>query len=82
VHTLEWMEFFYWIDRIGYKGWFSLDVFAFREKDKVAVATESIAWLEALSAAAARLDRAEIQSVLKTGDAMHAQRLVRKALLG
>jgi len=82
VHTLEWMEFFYWIDRIGYKGWFSLDVFAFREKDKVAVANESIAWLEALSDAAGRLDRKGVEAVLKNNDAMQAQRLVRKALLG
>ena len=48
VHTLEWMEFFYWLDKIGYDGWYSLDVFAFREKDKVAVATESIEWLETI----------------------------------
>ena len=48
VHTLEWVEFFYWLDRTGYDGWYSLDIFAFREKDKIAVARESLAWLETL----------------------------------
>lgn len=82
VHTLEWLEFLWWLDKTGYDGWFSLDVFAFREKDKVAVARESIAWLEALSAATARLNSAELEAVLASGDAMAAQRLLRRALLG
>jgi sugar phosphate isomerase/epimerase len=82
VHTLEWMEFFYWLDRIGYKEWISLDVFAFRERDKVAVATESIAWIDALIAAAGRLDRKEVEAVLVSGDAMKAQGMVRRALFG
>ena len=82
VHTLEWLEFFWWLDRTGYDGWFSLDVFAYREKDKIAVARESIAWLEALSAAAERLPSDELEAVFQSGDAMAAQRILRRALLG
>jgi xylose isomerase len=82
VHTLEWLEFFWWLDRTGYDGWFSLDVFAYREKDKIAVARESIAWLEALSAAAERLPSDELEAVFQSGDAMAAQRMLRRVLLG
>ncbi len=82
VHTLEFIEFFYWIDRIGYDGWLSLDVFAYRERDKIAVAKESIAWLETLSRISERLDRKKVEAVLKSGDAMKAQKLVREAMFG
>lgn len=82
VHTLEWMEFFYWLDRTGYDGWISLDVFAYHERDKVAVARESLAWREALRKAAGRLDGHAVENVLDSGDAMKATKLVREALLG
>ncbi|PID86129.1 MAG: hypothetical protein CSA11_02500 [Chloroflexi bacterium] len=82
VHTLEWIEFFYWLNKTGYDNWYSLDVFAYREKDKVAAARESIAWLEALSKASQRLDHDEVTDVLHSGDAMKAQAMVRKALFG
>ncbi len=82
VHTLEWIEFFYWLSRTGYDGWLSLDVFAYRERDKVAVGRESIAWLRALMAAADRLDARAVQDVLDSGDAMAATRLLREALTG
>ena len=82
VHTLEWIEFFYWLDRTGYEGWLSLDVFPYRERDKVAVGRESLAWLEALRGAAGRLDQQAVERVLESGDAMAATRLVREALLG
>jgi sugar phosphate isomerase/epimerase len=82
VHTLEWIELFHWLDRMGYQGWFSLDIFAYREKEKVAVATESLAWLDAISAAAERLDSSEVDEIWKTQDAMRAQAALREALLG
>jgi hypothetical protein len=55
---------------------------ATRERDKVAVARESLAWLEALRKAAGRLDGRAVESVLGSGDAMKATRPVREALLG
>lgn len=82
VHTLEWMEFFYWLDRTGYDGWISLDVFAYHERDKIAVARESLAWLEALREAAGRLDPKAVEKVLDSGDAMKSTKLVREALFG
>jgi len=82
VHTLEWIEFFYWLMKTGYSGWFSLDVFAFREKDKVAVAQESIEWLDTLWEVTTRVDTAQIESVIESRDAMQAQRILRLAMFG
>ena len=83
VHTLEWVEFFYWLDRTGYDGWYSLDIFAYREKNKVAVARESLAWLETCcpkppSASTTKKPTPSTQ----TGDAMAAQAMLRRALFG
>ncbi len=80
VHTLEWVEFFHWLDKVGYKGYLSLDVFAFHERDKVAVASESLKWLDLFQEAASRLDPKEVESVLQSNDAMKAQAMVRSAL--
>ncbi|MEW5815763.1 MAG: TIM barrel protein, partial [Spirochaetota bacterium] len=82
VHTLEWIEFFFWLSRTAYEGWISLDVFAYRERDKVAVARESLAWLKGLMEVAGRLEAKQMEEVLFSGDAMKATQLVRKALLG
>ncbi|HEY3417397.1 MAG TPA: sugar phosphate isomerase/epimerase family protein, partial [Armatimonadota bacterium] len=31
VHTLEYLEFFYWLRRTGYDGWLTIDQFPYRE---------------------------------------------------
>ncbi|MFQ3547929.1 MAG: hypothetical protein SNJ56_06275, partial [Termitinemataceae bacterium] len=80
VHTLEWLELFYWLDRIGYDGWLSLDVHAFRENDKIGVARESVEWIRALEAAAGRLNKAEVSRILEAQDAVASTGLLRKAL--
>lgn len=82
VHTLEWVEFFYWLDRTGYDGWYSLDIFAFRERDKIAVARESLAWLETFAKAAERIDPEEAEAIYAKDDAMAAQAMLRRALFG
>jgi sugar phosphate isomerase/epimerase len=82
VHTLEWVEFFWWLKKTGYDGWYSLDIFAYRERDKIAVARESLAWLDLLGQAADRIDDAEAEAIFASGDAMKAQAMLRKALFG
>ena len=82
VHTLEWVEFFWWLKKTGYDGWYSLDIFAYRERDKIAVARESLAWLDLLGKAADRIDDAEAEAIFASGDAMKAQAMLRRALFG
>ena len=82
IHTLEWVEFFYWLGRTGYDGWLSLDIFAYREKNKVAVAREALAWLETFAKAADRIDKEEAEALFDSGDAMAAQAMLRRARFG
>jgi xylose isomerase len=79
---LEWVEFFYWLDRTGYDGWYSLDIVAYRERNKFAVATEALAWLETLAAAADRIDKNEAEAIFATCAAMASQAMLRRALFG
>jgi xylose isomerase len=81
VHTIEMLELLYWLDRVGYDGWYALDIFPYRE-DGVRAATESIRWLQGLHGLLDRMGRERIAAVLAQGDAMEASALLREALLG
>jgi sugar phosphate isomerase/epimerase len=80
VHTVELLELLYWLDRVGYDGWYALDIFPYRE-DGIRAATESIRWIQGLHGLLDRIGRANIEQVLSRGDAMDASALVREALL-
>ncbi len=79
VHLQEYLELLYWIKKVGYSGWYSLDVFPYRE-DGVKSADESIEWLKAMIKAVDSVDDSEIEAVIKSGDAVGALALIRKML--
>lgn len=81
VHTLEYLEFFYWLDRTGYSGYLTIDQFPYREDSRDAAA-ESAEWLSALHRIAERTDKRQIAEVLRNKDAVGASRLLRGMLLG
>lgn len=80
VHSLEYLEFIYWLRKTGYNGYFTLDQFPFREDGKKAV-EESALWLNAFEEIIDRADFAEIETVISQKDAITASRLMRKLLL-
>ena len=79
VHTLEMLELLYWLDRVGYRGWYALDIFPYRENG-LRAAEESIAWIKALAGLLDKMGRDRIAQVIAEGDAMAASALVREAL--
>ena len=81
VHTIEYLELLYWLDRVGYQGFLSLDQYPYREDPDQAIA-ESIAWLRALRVIVDRMGPDRIGEVLRAGDATEASRLVRAAMMG
>lgn len=81
VHTLEYLEFFYWLRRTGYSGWITMDQYPYREDGRDAVA-ESAEWLNALESLVDRADLQEIEAVLSRKDAIAASRLMRKLVFG
>lgn len=81
VHTLEYLEFFYWLKRTGYEGYLVIDQFPYREDGRDAVA-ESAEWMDKLLGVADKMDEAEVSEVLAKRDGVAASRYMRKLLFG
>ena len=81
VHTLEYLEFFYWLRRTGYDGYLTIDQYPYREDGRDAVA-ESAAWMQALERRADRINPEMVAAVLRRKDAVAASALMRGILFG
>ena len=81
VHTLEYLEFFYWLKRTDYNGYLVIDQFPYREDGRAAVA-ESAEWMDTLIACAEQIDEAEAERVLAARDGVAASKFMRKVLFG
>lgn len=80
VHTLNYIEFFYWLHRTNYTGYISMDLYPYREDGQAAV-RESVLWVDALERLAYTIDPVTIETILKTKDAIAANAMLRKLLL-
>lgn len=78
-HLVEYLELVYWIKRLGYKGWLTLDIFPYRE-DGVCAATQCREWMAAFFRAVCRGGVENFTEVIQSGDACGASELVRRAL--
>ncbi len=81
VHQAEFLEIAYWLRRLGYQGWLTLDVFPYRE-EKVAAAEESFAWIRELFDAVEERGVAAITEIVRRGEGTESVRLVRELLRG
>lgn len=79
VHLIESLEFLYWLERTGYNGWYTLDIFPYRE-DGVKAARESIAWVEKISELLKKIGYGKIEQIIKKGDATEASKMIREGL--
>ena len=79
VHLVEYLELVYWLKRLEYKGWLTLDIFPYRE-DGVRAATECREWMAAFFRAVEREGVKKFTEVVRTADACSASELVRRAL--
>lgn len=80
VHTIENLELLYWLNKIGYDGWYSLDVFPYRE-DGLRAVIEGIEWFKGLFRVLNRIGMDNIEKVIREGDATKSLALIRKGLL-
>ena len=80
VHVVEYLELAHWLDRVGYQGWLTLDIFPYREK-KVDSARESFEWIRTLfDRVRGRSDA--IREVIQRAEGTEAVRLARELLTG
>ncbi len=80
IHTIEFLELFYWLDRVGYDGYYALDICPYRE-DAVDSIEESFAWILGLRRVLEEIGMETIDELLKKGDHMTMSRLIRKVML-
>jgi xylose isomerase len=79
VHLVEYLELTYWLERLQYKGWLTLDIFPYRE-DGVRAATQCREWMKAFFRAVDRVGVDQFTEVIRSADACTASALVRRAL--
>jgi xylose isomerase len=78
VHLVEYLELVYWLKRVDYKGWLTLDIFPYRE-DGVRAASECREWMEAFFKAVDRAGMETIAEVIRQADGCTSSQLVRRA---
>lgn len=81
VHLTETLEFVHVLRKIGWKGYWMLDQFPFRE-DPVEAARASIRAIRALHRLLDRVDLKALKAAQDRQDALAAQRLVQQLFLG
>jgi len=81
VHFLPFVEAVYWLKRIHYSGWISLDLFPYREDPDLAV-IESIAYLKRLDEIVDEIGMETITRLLHENDGAKTLRLINRHVLG
>ncbi len=81
VHIPEYLELLYWLKKIKYEGWYSLDIFPYRENG-IKAAEESIKMLKAMITAINNVEDNDIEMIVNRGDATQALSLIRKITFG
>lgn len=79
VHLVEYLELVYWLKRLEYKGWLTLDIFPYRE-DGVQAANECRKWMEGFFYAVERIGMEAFAEAIRSADACEASEVVRRAL--
>jgi len=78
VHSVCYIEMLYWLDRCGYKGWFSMDQYPYRENAVNAIG-ESILWLRQFDCVVQK-HRQQIDQLVAADDAVATSRFLRSVL--
>jgi len=80
VHLWETLELLYWLNKLHYDGWHSLDIYPYRQ-NAVAAAEQSIGNLKKLTDIAATLDEGKLASLRAANDVAGITRYLREMTL-
>jgi xylose isomerase len=81
VHTLEFIEFFYWLRRTGFAGSLSIDLFAYRTDPAQSVG-EGVKWMQAFDKFVDGVGLEALGDLIRQGDSIESMRFLRAKLLG
>lgn len=79
IHTIPYIEFFYWLKRTGYSGYISTDQYPYREDGRDAC-NESIRWFEIFEELANKIDEKRIEAIYETGNACEISAYMRELM--
>jgi xylose isomerase len=77
VHIIELLEWFFWLKKVNYNGWLTLDIFPYRENG-IEAAIQSREWIKGIFESIEKVGLKEFETVIDNADACEASRLVRK----
>lgn len=80
IHTIETLEFFYWLKRTGYSGWLSIDQYPYRE-DGLEAVREGVNAMEAFVNLVNAIPEGELEALISRGYAPEITAYMRKLLL-
>lgn len=72
VHFWEFIELFYWLNKLGYSGWINFDICPFRE-DAVKSCSLSIRHTKKIIAFVQKIDSSKFDKIKENNDALAAQ---------
>jgi len=81
IHTIEYIELFYWLKKLNYGGYVSIDQYPYRENAQNA-AQESINWMKTFEKVASRIDEATVKNILSNHDAVASTKYLREVMFG
>ena len=81
VHTIEFIELFYWLRKLGYSGYISTDQYPYRENSRDAVA-QTVKWMQTFEKITERIDSQQMQELLDRNDAVASNELLRRLMFG
>ena len=81
IHTIEYIELFYWLKRLRYDGWISVDQYPYRE-DSIAAMNQTIKWMKAFELTALRIDEKRAEDIFVSQDAVNSTELMRELIFG
>ncbi|MFC4776617.1 sugar phosphate isomerase/epimerase family protein [Paenibacillus sp. GCM10023252] len=80
VHTVETLEFFYWLRKTGYQGWLSIDQYPYRE-DSLEAVRQGVLAMDSFNRLLDRVPEAELDELIRIGNAAASASYFRKLLL-
>jgi len=79
VHFLHLLEVIYWLNKVEYNGWHTLDIFPYRE-DGLRAVEESIEWIKKAYHIIERIDKKKMEEITSNRDWLSASALLRGVL--
>ncbi len=81
VHFLDTLEWLYWVDKIGYQDFYTLDIWPAR-MDTVEAIKECIEWIKAMRKSLIRIGDRTIEELIAEGNPVKTMRIIREAIFG